>query len=135
MELELRKGIVNTLASNSGVVAIVGSRIYSEESPAKPTWPFIRYGMVISAPFRGSCWKGQTSDVTIHAFAKGPGTDTVLRLANAVRDALDEQSIPIGDPGLLFCQFAGLQVLRDTEEASAYHAVISFEAATAEILA
>jgi hypothetical protein len=136
MELDLRRGVVNALALDAGVTTIVGSRIYGEESPAKPMWPFVRYGFVVSTPFRGTCWKGQASLISVHGFAKGPGTDTVLRLADAIRSALDERELPIpGSAGLLFIQFSGLQVIRDTEEASAYHAVVDFEAATAEITA
>lgn len=136
MELALRKGILNVLALDAGVTAYVGARIYGEESPAKPTWPFLRYGFSTSAPFYGACWKGQAVAVTIHAFAKGPGTDDVLNLAHAVRDALDERDVPIvSSGGVLFVQFSGLQVIRDTEEAGAYHAVVQFEAATAVIAA
>jgi hypothetical protein len=131
MELELRKGIVNTLALDAAVTAIVGTRIYGEESPAKPMWPFVRYGFVVSVPFRGTCWNGTTSTVSVHAFAKGPGTDNVLRLAAAVRACLDQRQVN----DALYIQFTGLQVIRDTEEASAYHAVVDFEAATAEITA
>lgn len=46
--LEVRKAVVKHLINDEDVTALVSrERIYGEESPAKPVWPFIRMGFVL----------------------------------------------------------------------------------------
>lgn len=132
--LALRRGIIQALKGNSGVSALVGARIY-DESPANPAWPFVRYGFPIVTPLRATAWRGALYGLSLHAFAKGPGTDACEGLASAVRAALDEIDVPIeGAGGVISLYWTQTLLLRDTPEASAYHAVVQFDAATAEIV-
>lgn len=133
--LQLRKAIVDALKGAAGVSALVGDRVYGPEPPSKPVWPFIRYGLPIVEPFEALCWSGSDHDVTVHAFTKGPGEDACAALASAVATALDDALIPMSGAKPIAIDWTGTQILRDTEEASAYHAIITFDCQTVELAA
>lgn len=152
-ETRLKAAIVETLKTDAGVIealtrdgqtTLPGARVVDLVNP-KQEWPFIRYGFPISDRFSADGWFGKSITVTIHAFAKGPGQDGVARLKTAIINALDEDmrherglplvTLGVGAGGLLGLSFASDQTIRDTPDASAYHGVVEFEAATAEVLA
>lgn len=131
--LELRRGIITALKADSGVAALVGARVY-EEPPAKVTFPFIRYGFPIVTDFRPDGWTGGNYDLTVHAFSV-VNTDEVESIAKAIQLALDEVDVPIdGDGGVLSLVWRTKNIIRDTDEASAYHAIVGLSAITAEIV-
>ncbi len=132
--LLLRKGIVNHLKANATLVALVPSaRIYGEQPPAEPAWPFIRYGLPSVTPDRFDCYEGGTHAVTIHAFANGPYTDSILTIRAAIIAALDDASIAItGDAGVTLIRHDLSNLIRDTEEAGAYHDIHQFTVSVSE---
>lgn len=135
---ELREAIINALKADDDVAAIVGSRVYGTQPPAKPDWPFVRYGFPIVTPFKAQGWRGAVYELTINAFCKGgAGAEAAVdALARAIVFALDEIDVPIsGAGGVVMLQWTRKQVIRDTDEAGAYHGIVQFDAATAEIVA
>lgn len=130
--LAVRRAIVTALKADEGVSALVGDRVHAEQPTEGTAWPFIRYGLSAVTPYEASCWDGSEHDVTLHAFANGPGTDNVLKLAEAVRSALEDTGLPLpGGIELIVCTWTSTDVLRDTDETGAYHAVLRFTVQTA----
>lgn len=133
--LKVRQAIITRLrqvvpAAGVGMSAL---SIYGEESPPDPAWPFIRYGLPSETIYEASGWGvGSEQDVTIHAFARGPGMDNVTALAAAVVAALDNSQLAVEPLGLLGIDWTETTYLRDTPEASDYHAVIRFTVGTLE---
>ena len=124
--LEVRKQIVAHLIATPALTALVSAaRIYGEQPPADPDWPFIRYGLGIAGPYEATGpLEGSTHRVTLHAFSHGPYTDAIHAIARQVVAAMYAFQ-PV--QSLLDMQWAGTQILRDTDEANAYHAVIEFD--------
>lgn len=132
--LALRRGIVAALKGSAEIAAIVGARVY-DEAPAKPTWPFIRYGFPIETRVDADGWEGSSFALSVHVFAKGPGTDSTSGLAALVRKALHEKDFLIDSSGgIALLQYSQTTTLRDTDEAGAYHAVVQFDAVTLELV-
>lgn len=133
--LILRKAVISTLKADPLVASIVGARVYDEVIP-KPEWPFVRYGTPITTEFLGQCWEGEAHRLTVHGFSKGPGRDPVDALAFAIKQALHEKK-PIYEGASVVESMIWRQtsVLRDLNQATAYHVVVEFDAATAEIAA
>jgi hypothetical protein len=126
----MRRAVIERLRASPDVFAIVGDRVHSEP-PQNVTWPFIRYGLPLTAAFEASCWEGSEHDLTVHVFAKGDGGEDVCEnLAAAVVTALDD--FELANVDLIGIEWINTQVVRDTEEASAYHGIIRFTATTAE---
>ena len=125
--LELRQRTVATLKAYAPLTALVSAgSIYGEQPPAAPAWPFIRYGLAIAGAWEATGQlDGSTHRVTLHAFSHGPYTDAVQRIAAEVVAAMD--TLTMADESVIDLQWVGTQVLRDTDEADAYHAVIEFD--------
>lgn len=133
--IPVQQAVIAALKADAGVAALVGARVY-DEVVALPTWPFIRYGFPGVTPFRADGWYGEVFAITVHCFAKGPGQESVLAVAAAVKAALDDNDLAINSGGgVMLLQFDAQQVIRDTDEASAYHAIVQLSAAVAEIAA
>jgi len=133
--LPVRKAILRALKVDAAVKALVpASRIYPPQTPATPTWPFIRFGIATALPLRASGMDGSTIIVAVHAFAKGPGEDSAALIAAAIGKALDGATLNLPDasyPATAHVTTTGSQLLRDTEEAGAWHGVVNIEVAVA----
>ncbi|WP_270374980.1 DUF3168 domain-containing protein [Marinicauda sp. Alg238-R41] len=130
--LALRQAIVTALRADAGVSAIAGARVYGMQVPDGAAWPFIRYGAPLTSIYESSCSQGSDSDVTLHAFAKGPGEDDCAELAAAVADALASDNLPLADGlGLVSLDWISTQILEYPEE-DGFRAVIRFQIVTEE---
>lgn len=131
--LEVRQSIVAHLAGYAPLTSLVSAaRIYGEEPPTDPVWPFIRYGLDLNGPFEATGWDGSKHDVTIHAFARGPYADAGQKIAKQVVEAMKTWSGPSGT-GIVTAEWQDTIPLRDSppEEKSRYHFVIRFAVAVA----
>ena len=132
--LEIRKQTVACLRAYVPLVALVAaSRIYGEETPVDPVWPFIRYGLPDSEPFDATGWSGSGGLVRLHAFQNGPYTDRILTIRKHIVDAMMNTLIPPGGTGVTQLEFVRAQLVTDTPaaELSKYHDIIDFDIAVA----
>lgn len=133
LSLEVRRAVVSHLKGWPALTALVSaSRIYGEQPDADPTWPFIRYGYAIVAPYEAQGWDGSEQAVTIHAFANGPYTDAVHRIAKAIVEAMTALDAP-ANTGIVACEWTGTVVITDGPDPSSnkYHAIINFDVTVA----
>ena len=118
-----RRAILAWLKSDATVTALVpAGRIYQPQAPAKPTWPFVQYGVFSDLPRRAACLEGQTLIGAIHAFAKGPGDDAANAIGAALASSLDGRELVIAG-GTIRIRYTGGQTLRDTADANSWHRV------------
>lgn len=82
LTLPVRRAVVKHLTDN-----LTGIAVYGEQVPANPVWPFIRYAS-ITTPFDATCWSGSDVRVSIHVFANGQYTDSVLGFAARVVEVM-----------------------------------------------
>lgn len=136
--LPVRKAILKALKADNAVKVLVpASRIYPPQTPAEPIWPFIRYGIPSDLPFRASGLDGSTIVVAIHAFAKGPGEDAAAAIKATIARALDGGEgkgltldlVDADYPATAHVLVTGGQLLRDTDEADAWHGIVNLEIA------
>ena len=139
LSLAVRQAIVAALEDAPAVTAIVpAERIYAIQPPGEPVWPFIRYGLVTTQPFRASGMDGTRLAVSLHGFAHGPQEDGAAALGAAIAAVLDGPdgrglvlALDADPPAVTHLAWAGSRILRDGDEAGAYHVVVSAEAAIA----
>lgn len=133
--LALRRAITQRLRADAGVTALVAAdRIYGDEPPAEPEWPFVKYLSLPVLPYESSCGRGDEATVQISAFAYGPGTDDIWAIASAIREALDDASLTLATGiDLVSIDWTSTQILREPDvDASAYHAAVQIRAITVE---
>lgn len=131
----LKAAIIDHLAASPSVIALVpATRIYAMSPPAKPKWPFIRYGSPISSPFEATCWDGSSTRVTLHAFAETTGTyageDRALDIAAAIIEAM--KTFRPSDMGIIENEWIGTQCVRDSAEADQWHSWCEFRLTVVE---
>jgi hypothetical protein len=112
------------------LVAIVpATRIYSQQVPAIPEWPFIKLGPSTSAPIRASCTDGASVSFSVHGFAKPrlvgrneveTAEDHASRIGENIKNALEGKGVDIPGAHIGF-RLNELQLLQDGGEASAFH--------------
>lgn len=133
----VRKAALPLLKDNAQVLALVPSeRVYPSTTPAKPTFPFVRYGAPTQTPFRRSGLGSSSVAFKVHGFTRPllslsgglreTAEDQAYKLGLAISTALDGRVAPID--GALHVTFAwtGSTVIQDGDEADAWHAVVSF---------
>lgn len=85
LSLELRKAVVAHLRGDANITTLVPSAKIYGEFAASEDFPFIRIGYASAQGFDATGpWNGSESDLTIHVFADGPGTDAVMTIAKRV---------------------------------------------------
>lgn len=116
--------IVKALKASAPLTALVPTaRIYGPEPPAEPQWPWAYVQTPLESPSRATCLNGASLSVTVHGFAKGPGDDAASAIGDAIKRALDGVSVPTADCAIDI-QWQQTQIVRDSAEASAYHAIV-----------
>lgn len=127
LTLALRRAVITHLKTDPNVAAHVGQRVYNE-TPSTPTWPFILYGNPFSSAYEQSCAEGIEAALTIHVFAKGPTSDQANEIAAEVVKSLTNGPAfdPAGDVRADAFEWERTQTIRDTDEKSAYHAIVDF---------
>lgn len=128
--LYLRKAVVAALKADAGVSAIVAARSYGPNPPAEPTWPFNRYGFPVTTPLRATCMDGARISFIVHGFAKGDDETGCSELGAANARALDRKTLTLGGgyPAKALVRWTGNQIIRDSDEATGWHCIGSFEA-------
>jgi len=87
--VQTRRAVLTALKGAATVTALVpAASIYPPKVAASPTWPYIRHGVGISTPIKGTCLNGASVTAFISAFAKG-GDEVVGAIGDAVADFLD----------------------------------------------
>lgn len=123
--LRLRQDIVAYLKTFAPLTALVAApHIHGERVPANPIWPFTRYSAT-TLPFEASCWSGSTHLVTLHAFANGPYTDSILKIGAQLVEAMKG----FAPEGGIEVEWAGnVGPLNDSPEGetSKYHLAVQF---------
>lgn len=125
---ELRRAIIAKLKADLTVAGIVGTRV-KDAVEQNPTWPFIRYGLPVSRPYGTSCGDGSEHDVTLHAFARGPGTDSITALTRAIVACLDDADLTVTGVAKNYgVDWIDTRVMPDGDEPNDHHGVIRFSA-------
>lgn len=129
LTLSVRQGIVAGLKAWSPLTTLVSvASIYGEQPPAIPSWPFIRYGFPIGQGYEAQCWSGVASRITVHAFARGPFTDSVYAISRQIVAAVMAPGLVLPDDvSIVDLDWVQTTTLRDTDEADAYHAAVEFD--------
>jgi len=127
--LALQKGLRAALVANTGVIALVGARIY-DEPPQNVTFPYIRFGDIEPGAFDTDTIQGSLTGISIEVHSRSAsGRVEAVRMVEAVRDALHRQepSVTVAGHTLVELIYQTYSVTRDNE-GRGYTAVISLQA-------
>ena len=109
----------------SALTALVpANRIFGEQPPTQPDFPFIRYGSTIALPDRADCLDGSVLSVTIHGFAMGQ--QDAARIGAQIAKLEGEYVTDGGDP--VQVQWEQTRTVPDASgEQDLWHTIVDFE--------
>lgn len=126
LSLPLRKAIITHLRAAVGVSALVGARIYETVPPDDTAIrPYIRYGVPIIGTFDGT--DGNETEITLHVFADGPGTDSAYAVMAAIVASLDNASVSAVGARIDVVSWIGSALLPDEDAQALTHGVVRFK--------
>ena len=92
-----RKGVVSRLKSTPAVNALVSAgSIFGEKVPASPSYPLIRVGLMIAAPYSPTCISGMAASFNIDCVSKATDAGEAYAISKAVIDTLHEEFFSLG---------------------------------------
>ena len=135
---EVRRGALSHLKADAASVALVpAGNMHPSTTPPTPAWPFSRMDSFQSSALDVSCAAGATVTFQLHAFAKpkmqgqsvlDTAEDQVSRMATAFKIAVHNKRVAIDGGASARLKVRSVRLLRDGDEESAYHAILSVEA-------
>ena len=126
--LELQKALVARLKADTGVTALVGTRVY-DLPPPEPSYPYISLGPDQTVPDRADCYDGKEVTLQVDAWSRSIGFPEVKRIAEAICAALDDAPLSLTGQRLVDLYEADVRTMRDPDGATS-HAALTFRALT-----
>lgn len=131
--LPLRRALVTALRADAPIMAVVDDRAYGEKTPSQPTWPFVKAGVIIAAPFDATCLSGMEATFNIYAFAIGKDGGAAYNLGLLVQQALDGAKLTLeGNAHTVSLDWQGSELFSDPHEADGYFSAVGFRAVTSD---
>lgn len=92
--LQVVAALKSALKADAGVSALVAGRVYTDV-PQPPTFPYIAFGPLLTAPWDASCIEGAEISVQIDAWSRKPGPAECLFINAAIRAALHTRPLAV----------------------------------------
>jgi hypothetical protein len=134
---DVRRGVLARLKGDPTVTALVpASQLHPSTTPPNPVWPFARFDAPTSTPISLSCVEGATVSFLYHFFARDrvsggqvieTAEDHAARIGSAGKVSLHNRRVPVADVTALL-RVRSVRLLRDADEESAYHAILTVDA-------
>lgn len=136
MITETRRAVLTALKSDALLTTIVPtSRIYGDDVPSSPGWPFMRWDGQIAIPIAASCVPNKAEvRFAMHVFAKArlssskakleTASDYANRIATNAHRVIHRKRFE--DNGATFgVRVASRRSMRDGAEADAWHVILN----------
>lgn len=128
LSLQLRRAIIAHLRADEALHALVADRVYEAVPPVDAVArPYVRYGVPICAPFDAVSIIGNETEIVLHVFDDGPGTDGVYSIMAAIVAAVDDADIAATDAALPIISWVGSTLAPDEDAQSFSHGVVRFK--------
>ena len=138
----VRRGALAHLKHDGPSIALVpAERMYPSTTPPKRPMPFSRMDTFQSTTLDASCLAGATVTFLLHGFSnplyvendpkKGvldEAEDRAGLIASAFKVALHNKRVPIDGGWFARLRVRSVRLMRDGDEETAYHAILSVEA-------
>lgn len=134
---DIRGAVIFYLKSVSAVTDIVpATRIYPQQVPANPEWPYSHIGALIDQPDQADCLDGMVYRTAIHTYARTvagqlSGENMADDAKDAIGSALDGYHTSVNGWDMDVVKLPGGTTIRDPSEASSFHSICQIEISVA----
>lgn len=91
----VQAAVYTALTGASAVTDLVSTRIHDQVPENLATFPYIELGDPVLTPFDAAVMRGQTEDLTIHAWSREGGRKQALSILEALYATLHRQPLTI----------------------------------------
>ena len=123
--LELQEVLVAHLKADAAVAELVGDRIY-DRVPKKATYPYVSLGPSEELDIGTDTFESYDCSIQIDCWSTDVGGPEAKRISNAVRDALDDEDLPLSANNLVSFSCRQVRIFPD-QDGLTTHAVLTFE--------
>lgn len=124
--LELQGAVSQALMAAPAVQALVASRIY-DRVPKDAGFPYVSFGPADASSDDADCVEGLDVSFQIDVWSRAVGFPEAKQIAGAVRAALHEAELILGEAALASLRHRQTRVMRDPDGLTS-HAALTFEA-------
>lgn len=133
---ELQQAIVRRLKADGAVKALIKERIYDYVSVDKngevtAEFPYVSFGPEQEIPEHIDCIAGGDIVLQIDIWSRKPGRREAKKIARAVKDALDDVDLELGENALVCLSYEDRRVLSDPDKLTT-HIAMTFQATVEE---
>jgi hypothetical protein len=122
----VRWAVIEALKAASSTIP--ADRLYPQQVPANPNWPYGFVGVPISTPDRADCLDGGLVSFAIHGYARSESQANEIGEEYVI--ALDQITLPLPAPYPADVELNWISntTVRDPSETTAFHVISQFEA-------
>ena len=129
--LALQKAIYAALATDGGVGALIGDRIY-DGAPRNAAFPYVTIGRTSETDWSTSTEDGAEHRLTLDVWSRQSGKSECHAIAAAVRAALHDAALALDGHALVNLRCESIDTARDPDGIT-FHAVMRLRAVTEPI--
>ena len=126
---ELQKAIHGKLASDAGVLAVLGGPRVYDEVPRGAAFPYVTFGGVTTRDWSTGTETGAEHAVVLRAWSKAGGEREVHLMIEAIRAALHETAVMLTGHRLVSLRHEASETARGTN-GETYAGAVRFRAVT-----
>ena len=125
----LQQSVFAKLASDSALLALLGSpRIY-DDVPQGSDFPYLTFGQSVARDWSTGSEDGNEHVLTLHVWSQAKGKKEAHEIMGALRTALHDQSLTLSGHRLVNLRHEHSEARRDTD-GETYHGIARFRAVT-----
>lgn len=125
----LQEAIHQHLASDSGLVGLLGGpRIY-DHVPRNSSYPLLTFGQSVAREWATGTEDGEEHILTLHVWSDGGSRKQAHEIMHAVKRALNDASLPLVDHRLVDIRHE-FSDARPEPDRKTYHGVVRYRAVT-----
>jgi hypothetical protein len=128
---ELQKAIFGALSAETGLAAVVGTRIF-DHAPANVAFPYITFGRTSVYDWSTATESGTEQLFTLHVWSKGKGKKEALEIMDLAREALHDAALELEGHSLVNLRLEFSEARYDDRN-EAHHGVLRFRAVVEEV--
>jgi hypothetical protein len=125
---DLQTAVYEALAADATLTALIGESVY-DHVPQDATFPFVVLDQTRISDWSTGTEAGSEHQLTLHIWSRYRGKAESYTIADTIRAALDEATLPLAENRLVNLRHQFSDMRRD-EDGETWHAVLRFRAAT-----
>ncbi|MEO1282940.1 MAG: DUF3168 domain-containing protein [Pseudomonadota bacterium] len=125
----LQKAVYQHLASDAGLLAVLGGSKIFDDVPRTATFPYVSLGAGQTSDWSTGDSDGAEHVLTLNVWSRAGGRREVLSIAEVVREALVDAELTLSDHRLVLLRMIGLDVRRGAD-GETYQGILRFRMLT-----